>query len=31
MKIFKIIQINIENEYPLENYIKVDNLKLFFY
>lgn len=29
MKILKMIEINIENEYPLENFIKVDKLKLF--
>jgi len=29
MKFLKIIEINIENEYPLENLIKVDKLKLF--
>jgi len=27
---FKNIQINIENEYPLEDFIKVDKPKLFF-
>jgi hypothetical protein len=29
MKILKIIQINIENEYPLEHFIQVDKPKLF--